>query len=162
MALLTFEKQQMHWPSITQTSHIEGMITLVGLRGGIHGMDANRHIQRVVVRADVLHATAHNSLPQLGVAQHTARCEMQRLKDVVQQHRQSKMARPDGVPAYFRPVFEDVQALATAKSLLMKEAVSNLQELRPMFSSLLLMTEHSILELGHTAASPDSVMGNVA
>lgn len=49
-----------------------------------------------------------------------------------------------------------------AKSLLMKEPVSNLQELRPMFSSLLFMTEHSILELGHTAASSDSVMGNVA
>ena len=51
---------------------------------------------------------------------------MQRLKDVVQQHRYSRMAGPDVVPAYIRQVLEDLQALAMAKSLLMKEAVSNL------------------------------------
>lgn len=36
------------------------------------------------------------------------------------------MAGPDVVPAYIRQVLEDLQALAMAKSLLMKEAVSNL------------------------------------
>ena len=116
----------MHWRSITQTSLTDGMITLVGLRGGIHWMNAYRHIRRIVAWGDVLDATAHNSLPQLGIAQYPARYEMQRLKDVVQQHRYSRMAGPDVVPAYFRQVLEDLQALAMAKSLLMKEAVSNL------------------------------------
>lgn len=152
----------MHWPSITQTSHIEGMFTLVGLRGGIHGMDTNRHIQRVVAWADVLHATAHNSLPQLGLAQHTAHCETQRLKDAAKQHMHSIVAGQDVVPAYFQEVLEDLQALAMAKPLLMKEAVSSLQELRPIFSSHLFVTEHSILELEHAEASPDSIWGNAA
>lgn len=116
----------MHWRSITQTSLTDGMNTLVGLRGGIHGMNANRHIQRVVAWADVLQAMAHKSLPQLGIAQYPACYEMQRLKDVVQQHRYSRMAGPDVVPTYFRQVLEDLQTLAMAKSLLMQEAVSNL------------------------------------
>ena len=77
---------------------------------------------------------AHNSLPQLGIAQYPACYEMQRLKDVVQQHRYSRMAEPDVVPAYFRQVLEDLQALAMAKSLLMKEAVTNLAELRPILA----------------------------
>lgn len=155
----------MHWPSITQTSHIEGMFTLVRLRGGIQGIETNRHIQRVVAWADVLHATAHNSRPQLGLAQHTAHGERQRLKDVAkQQRRDSVVARQDdGVPAYFQKVSEDLQVLAMAKSLLMQqEAVDNLQELRRIFSSHLFATEHRILELGYTDASPDPIMGNVA
>lgn len=137
------------------------MITLVELRGGIHEMNTNRHIQRVVAWADILHASAHNSRPHLGITQYTAHCEMKRLKDVVQQHKHSRMARQDVVPAYFRQVLEDLQALAMAYSLIAKNAVSNLQELRPLFSSALFMTEHSILELGTTAAFPDSVEGNV-
>lgn len=136
------------------------MITLVGLRGGIHEMNTNRHIQRAVAWADVLHASAHNSRPQLGIAQYPAHTEMQRLKDVVQQHKHSRMAGQDVVPAYFRQVLENLQALAVAKSLLTKKAVPNLQMLRPVFSNALFMTEHSILELGHTAASSDSAVGN--
>lgn len=137
------------------------MSTLVGLRGGIHEMNTNRHIQRVVAWADVLHASAHNSRPQLGITQYTAHCEMQRLKKAVQQHKYSRMAGQDVIPAYFRQVLEDLQALAMAKSLLTQKAVPSLRELRPVFSSALLMTEHSILDLGHTAASSDSVVGNV-
>lgn len=137
------------------------MITLVGLRGGIHEMNTNRHIQRVVAWADVLHASAHNARPQLAITQYTAHCEMQRLKEAVQQHKYSRMAGQDVIPAYFRQVLEDLQALAAAKLLLTKKAVSNLQELRPVFSSALFMTEHSILELGHTADSSDSVVRNV-
>ena len=137
------------------------MITLVRLRGGIHGIDTNRHIQRVVAWADILHATAHDSLPQLEIAQYTAHGEDQRLKDVEKQDRYSIVARQDVVPAYFQKVLEDLRALAMAKSPLIKEAVSNRQELRPIFSSLLFVTEHRILELGDTAASSDSVIENV-
>ena len=147
---------------MTQTSHIEGMFTLVGLRGGIQGMETNRHVQRVVAWADVLHASAHNSLPQLGLAQHTADRERQVLKDAARQHRYSIVAAQDPVPAYFEMVLEDLRALAVAKSLLMKEAVGNLLELRPIFSSHLFATEHRILGLGHVDASLDSFMGSVA
>ena len=141
---------------------MEGMITLLGFRGGIRGMNSNRHIQRVVAWADILHATAHSSLPRLEVTQYTAHYERQRLKDVVQQHKNSysNMAGHNAVPTYFREVLEDLQTLAMAKSLLIKKVVSNQWELRATFSDLLFMIEHSILKLGHTAAS-DSVMEDV-
>ena len=141
---------------------MEGMITLLGFRGGIHGMNSNRHIQRVVAWADILHATAHSSLPRLGITQYTAHYEKQRLKDVVQKHSYSysRMAGQNAVPTYFREVLEDLQTLAMAKSLLMKKEISNRWELRSIFSNLLFMTEHSILKLGHTVAFSDSVMGN--
>ena len=137
------------------------MITLLGLRGGIHRMNTNRHIQRVVKWADILHATVHSSLPRLGIAQFAALDERQRLKDVVQQHKYSSMVGQDTVPEYFREVLENLQTLAIAKSLLIKKAVSNQWELRSTFSSVLFMTEHSILKLGHTVAFSDSVMKNV-
>lgn len=152
----------MHWPSVTQNSHIEGMIRLLELRGGIHGMNTNRHIRRVVAHADILHATAHSSLPRLGITHDTAHSERQRLKDVVQQHRYSSMAGQDTVPTCFREVLEDLQVLAMAKSLHIKKEASNQWELRSVFSDFLFMTEHSILKLGHTAAfSSDSVTKNV-
>lgn len=126
-------------------------------------MNTNRHIQRVVAWADIHHATAHGSLPRLGVSQYTTDCERQRLKDIVQQHRYSylNMVGRHPVPAYFREILEDLQTLAMAKSLLMKNAASNGSELRPMFGSLLIMTEHKILELEPTTASSDSVMGEM-
>ena len=137
------------------------MFTLVGLRGGIDGMNTNRHIQRVVAWADVLHATAHNARPQLGISQSTAHREKQRLKGIVRQHQYSSPAGQDIVPAYFQKALEDLQVLTMAKSRLMKDADSNLQELRQIFSSLLFVTEYSILELGHTAVSSDSVVGEI-
>ena len=127
-------------------------------------MNTNRHVRLVVAWADILHATAHYSLPRLKVPQYTTHCQRQRLKDVVQQHRYSYscIVGRDHVPAYFREVLEDLETLATAKSLLVKNTVSNQRELRPIFSSLLIMTEHRILELGRTAASFYSVSSNSA
>ena len=154
----------MHWPSVTQVSHIEGIITLLGLRGGINGMNTNKHVKRVVAWADILHAAAHDSLPRLGITQYTAHCERQGLKEALQQHRYSysSTAGQNAMPTYFREVMDDLQTLIMAKSLFMKKAVSNQWELRAMFSNLLFMTEHSILKLGHTAAFSQSVTGDVS
>ena len=151
----------MHWPSITQTSHIEGMITLLNLRGGIDELDSNRHIKRVVAWADILHATAHNSPPQLEIARSSAHSEMKRLMDVVKPQWHSRKVEQDLVPEYFRTVFRDLQALTLAKSLLMTKTISDLQELRPLFSNLLFMTEHRVLELGRLATPTDIVTGVV-
>ena len=140
---------------------MEGMITLVGFRGGIHGMDTNRHIQRVVAWADILHAAAHSSLPRLEIHD-TAYCEKQRLKDAVQQYRYSSMTGQVTMPTYFREIVDDLRTLAMAKLLLMKKALSNQWELRSIFSCLLFTTEHRILKLGQTVASSDSAMKDVA
>ena len=79
----------------------------------------------------------------------------------MQQHGDSSMAGQDTVPTYFRAILEDLQTLAMAKSLLMKKEVPNRWELRSLFSSVLFMTEHSILKLGHTVAFSDSIMKNI-
>ena len=138
------------------------MNTLLGLRGGIHGMNTNRHIQRVVAWADILHATTHSSLPRLEITKNTTHYEKQRLKDIVQQHRYSNMAGQITVPTYFQDIVDDLQTLAMAKPLLMKKALSNQRELRSIFSSLIFMTEHNILKLGQTVASSDSDIEDVA
>lgn len=128
---------------------MEGMITLVKLQGGIARMNTNRHIGRIIAWADVLHATAHNSLPQLGFTQSITHHEMTRLMNIVKQHNQSpRLAQENVVPTPFQKAFHALQALATAKSLLAYEAVPNLHEVRQTFSNLLFAAEHQMLELG--------------
>ena len=150
----------MQWPSLTKDPHIEGMITLVRLRGGIDGMRENRHIQRVVAWADILHAATHNSLPQLGISQFPGHGEMERLMEAVRQPRRSRASGPNIVPAYFLKISEDLQTLAVTRALLAKKALSSPQVMRPIFSDLLFVTEYRILRLGHTIASPRFVMGD--
>lgn len=149
----------MHWPSVTQTSHVQGLITLVRLRGGLDAKTISRHVKRVVAWADILHATAHDSLPQMKISQCAANNEMGRLMEVVDQHRSSYGAGPNAavVPTYYREVLEDLRALAIAKTLLAETTASDLHRLRPVFSSLLFVTDHRILEMKSTlAASSDS------
>ena len=146
---------------MTRTSHIEGMIKLIGLRGGLQEMKMDRHIQRVVAWADILHAITQNSLPHLEITQDTTYREMERMKNVLGKYHCSKMAAQEFLPKTFQKLLENLEALATAKSLLGKKAVSSLPELRLVFSDLLFATEHRVLELGHTTASSPSVIGDV-
>lgn len=89
------------------------------------------------------------------ISQCAANNEMGRLMEVVDQHRHSYGAGADAVvvPAYFREVLEDLRALAIAKSLLAKATASDLHRLRPVFSSLLFVTDHRILTLKPTPAA---------
>ena len=123
-------------------------------------MNQNRHIQRVTAWADTLHAATHNSPPQLGVSHFPGHGEMERLMEAVRQLRRSRASRPNVVPAYFQKISEDLQTLAMARTLLAKKAVSNPQAMRPIFSDLLFVIEHRILELGHTTASPEFLIGD--
>ena len=145
----------MHWPWITQASHIEGLMTLVRLRDSVDRIKPNRHIQRVVAWADILHAIATNLPPQLGATQYTTNQELKRLMDVVKRHGHSRVLSKISAPAYFQEVLGNLQALVVAKSLLEKKVISNSQGLRPIFSNLLVTTEYLILELGHKRISSD-------
>ena len=145
----------MHWPSVSQTSHVQGLITLVRLRGGLDAKTISRHVKRVVGWADILHATAHNSPPQMKDSKCAPMYEVGRLMEVVDQHRHSHGAGADAVvvPTYLQQVLEDLRALAIAKSLLAKATASDLQSLRPVFSCLLFVTDHRILALKSTPAA---------
>ena len=133
-------------------------MTLVKLRGGLDGINTNRHIKRVVAWADILHATAHDEKPQFGIAQYGAHREMERLLELVRKHTHSMVFEDNCVPIYFQDVLSDLQALAMAKSLLSKKTFGSLQELRSVFSNLLFVAEHRILELGDTASSSKSMI----
>ncbi|KAL8790887.1 MAG: hypothetical protein Q9195_006159 [Heterodermia aff. obscurata] len=161
VAILSASDNSTHLPSITQTSHIQGLIKLVKLRGGIDGMTINRHIQRVVAWADILHAIAHNCPPQLEMVRYIADHDTKTLMDVVKGYGHVKVAWQSLVPICVQKVWADLQALAVAKSLLSKNAVSNLQELRPIFSNFLFVTEYRILELGHRVAPSNSGLESV-
>ena len=145
----------MHWPAVAQTSHAQGLVTLVKLRGGLDAKNINRHVKRVVAWADILHATAHDTSPQMKISQCAANNEMERLMEVVDQHRHTYGAEADAVvvPAYFREVLEDLRALAKAKSLLAKATAPDLDKLRLLFSSLLFVTDHRILALKSTPSA---------
>ena len=136
------------------------MITLVRLRGGIDEMNQNRHIQRVTAWADILHAGTHNSPPQLGIPPYPSHWQVKRLMQAVRQLMRSRASGLNVVPLYFQKILEDLQTLALARTLLAKQAVSNTQEMRPIFSDLLFVTEYRILQLGHTTASPELVIGD--
>ena len=138
------------------------MITLVGLRGGLQEMKMDRHIQRVVAWADILHATTQNSLPHLEITRETTNREMERLNHVLGKRHCSTVTALDFLPKNFQKVLENLQALAMAKLQLGKKAVSSLSELRLVFSNLLFATEHRVLELGHTIASSPSVIVDAA
>ena len=121
-------------------------------------MATNRHIQRVVVFADILHAIAHNSLPQFRIARYHVNQDTKRLTDVVSHHRYARMPEEAAIPVYMEQVWDDLQALTVARALVKRESVSDLQGLRPIFSSLLYVTEQRILDLEYTAASSKADM----
>ncbi|KAG8525259.1 uncharacterized protein KY384_008903 [Bacidia gigantensis] len=155
VALLSAVDNSMTWPGATQTSHLEGMITLVRLRGGIDCINAGRQIKRVVAWADTLHATAHNSLPQLNLPLCTAHDQRKRFMDFVDQHRRPTRVTNNALPTPYRNILDDLRALAIAKSLLRKQPPgSKTQELRLIFSDLVFATEHKILQLGHPSSPP--------
>ena len=132
---------------------MSGLLTLVNLRGGINGMSSNRHIKRVVAWADLLHATTHNTMPQLGTAKCTTDRDTKPLLNLVKRHGFSVLnlnaASDEIIPKSLQDIFQNLRLLAKAKSLLLHvKSGDAAAELKPIFSSVLFKTERRILELG--------------
>lgn len=161
IAILSTSDNTVAWPAAIQESHLSGLLTLVNLRGGIDGMSSNKHIKRVVAWADVLHATAHNTVPQLGTAKCTTSRDTKPLLNFVKRHGYSmlnlKAASDDIVPSALQDIFENLRLLAKAKSLLLHpKNDDSVAELRPIFSSVLFKTERRMLELGQGVLLTDA------
>ena len=160
IAILSTSDNTVSWPEDIQSSHLNGLLTLVKLRGGIDGLSTNKHIKRAVAWADVLHATAHNTQPQLGTAKCTTNRDVKPLLNLVKRHGYSTLsldaAADDIVPTALRDIFQNLRLLAKAKALLL-HAKSNeaISELKPIFSSVLFKTERRVLELGQGALLTD-------
>ena len=137
-------------------------MTLVRLRGGLDGINTNNHIKRVVIWADILHATAHSLTPQFELAQGSAHQEMDRLLELVLKHTNLTLLEDNSVPSYFQDILRVMRALAMAKSMLIKKEFRDLQELRLIFSSLLFVIEHRILEMGNTMPPSKYTIGNAS
>jgi hypothetical protein len=156
IAILSTSDNTIAWPTAIQESHMSGLLTLVNLRGGIDGMSSNKHIKRVVAWADVLHATTHNTLPQLRTARCTTDRDTKPLLNLVKRHGFSVLslnaASDDIIPKSMRVIFQNLRLLAKAKSLLLHaKSDDSAAELRPIFSSVLFKTERRLLELGKDA-----------
>lgn len=161
IAILSTSDNTLAWPTAIQESHMSGLLTLVNLRGGIDGMSSNKHIKRVVAWADVLHATTHNTMPQLGIAKCTTDRDTKPLLNLVKRHGFSVLnlnaASDDIVPKSMQEIFQDLRLLAKAKSLLLHaKSGDSAADLRPMFSSLLFKTERRILGLGQGVLLADA------
>jgi hypothetical protein len=153
IAILSTSDNTLAWPAAIQESHMSGLLTLVNLRGGIDGMSSNRHIKRVVSWADLLHATTHNTTPQLGTAKCTTDRDIKPLLNLVKRHGFSVLtlnaASDEIVPKSLQDIFQNLRLLAKAKSLLLHvKSNESAAELKPIFSSVLFKTERRILELG--------------
>jgi hypothetical protein len=161
IAVLSTSDNTLAWPPAIQESHMSGLLTLVNLRGGIDGMSSNKHIKRVVAWADVLHATTHNTMPQLGTAKCTTDRDTKPLLNLVKRHGFSVLnlnaASDDIIPKSMQEIFQNLRLLAKAKSLLLHaRSDDSAAELRPIFSSLLFKTERRILELGQGVLLTDA------
>ena len=153
IAILSTSDNTLAWPAAIQESHMSGLLTLVNLRGGIDGMSSNRHIKRVVAWADLLHATTHNTMPQLGTAKCTTDRDTKPLLNLVKRHGFSVLnlnaASDEIIPKSLQDIFQNLRLLAKAKSLLLHvKSGDAAAELKPIFSSVLFKTERRILELG--------------
>ena len=111
-------------------------------------MITNRHIQRVVAWADILHASVRSLLPTLGTAQYDGK------KPSAQRILASRRSSPLIVPTYFQSILGDLQDLADMRSFLINQPSSRHQNLRVIFSDLLFLTEYSILEMGRSVTTP--------
>ena len=134
---------------------MEGMTTLVKLRGGIEQLRSNRHVNRIIDWTDILHAATHDSHPQFDITGYNAQKDMQRLTGIVKQHTNSELMPPAFVPASLGKMFCDLQILAIAKPLLMQDCISNLQGLRPLFGNVLSVVEHRILWMENSGCCSD-------
>lgn len=163
IAILSTSDNTIAWPTAIQESHMSGLLTLVSLRGGIDGLSSNKHIKRVVAWADVLHATTHNTMPQLGTAKCTTDRDTKPLLNLVKRHGFSVLnlnaASDEVIPKSIQGVFQDLRLLAKAKALLLHTKSDDpAAKLRPIFSSVLFRTERRLLELGQGALLTDEYL----
>ena len=142
----------MIWPSSTQTSHLNGLITLVRLRGGFEYIKTDRQLQRVVVWADTLHAATHDSLPRLELTQGTTHDERTRFLGFVNHHKIQRIIPDNALPLSLHNIFLKLQTLASARSRFKTQAAdTRTQQWRLTYSDYVFGVEHQILQLGHVS-----------
>ena len=141
---------------------MDGLKMLVALRGGMINMQTNRHIRRVVVFADILHATTHDSMPQLGAMQRIEDQEIKKLMEFVGKTQDPEGMHVDLVPSHFQETFRYLGALAAAKTLFDENMTRSPQKLRLIYSDLLFATEHLLLGLGQEISPIRSAFGGIS
>jgi hypothetical protein len=106
-------------PPEVQHSHIEGLRSLVQLRGGLHTLSTNENVKRVVTWADLVHASSNDRIPCLGMSQCNAGYDLKHLfPDSASAGSPVRMIYPEQPPvlAPLKEVFETIRLLSIAQS----------------------------------------------
>lgn len=108
-------------PPEAQHSHINGLLSLVQLRGGLHTLSANEPVKRVVTWADLVHAAANDRAPCLGMSKCNAGYDLKQLfpdsaAGPAGASTHTIYSRQPPVPAPLKAVFETIRLLSIAQS----------------------------------------------
>lgn len=149
VALLSSSDNHFDWSSEVQSQHSIALARLIAMRGGIKSLRTNRHIQRVVGWADLLHSAMHNTKPRLNLPFSSA-LNMQHVDEpmkITDQGTSLRFGYSNVVQLQYTPfpvakIIQGLRDLMEAKNSLLKnrnEAVCR------SFSDLLWRLEYSIL-----------------
>jgi hypothetical protein len=106
-------------PSEVQNSHINGLLSLIQLRGGLHTLSANEPVKRVVTWADLVHAASNDSTPCLGMSICNAGYDLKEVfPDWASANCPVRTTYPKQppVPGLLKEVFQTMRLLSIAQS----------------------------------------------
>lgn len=161
VALLAITETWVEWASPIKDSHMNGLMKMVRMRGGLDGLSTNRHVKRVVSWADLLYAIVNGQLPALDMAKCTAYRNLTPIRDLAANQGFSDIDKrtADRLPEELIPIFHDLQLLGFVKPYILKDIFPNMDVVRPCFSALLYKTERRILETAHSSHLNSGIAG---
>lgn len=119
VALLSNSDNYFEVPAEAQHTHMNGLLSLVELRGGLHTLNDNEPVRRVVTWADLVHAASNDRTPCLGLTQCDTGDDLKQLfsgSASAESAARMVYAGEAPVPAPLKGVFETIRLLSIAQS----------------------------------------------
>lgn len=135
-------------PAEAQHTHMSGLLSLVQLRGGLHTLNDNELLRRVVTWADLVHAASNDRTPCLGLTQCDTGDDLKQLfsgSASAESAARMVYAEEAPVPALLKGVFETIRLLSIAQS---SPAIVDLQSTvnRQILANALYRIEYLLLD----------------
>ena len=142
-----------------QDSHIQGLFSLVQLRGGLQMLSTNEPVKRVVTWADLVHAASNDTVPRLGMSKCNAGYDLMELfPDPTSAGCLVRTIYPEEppVPGPLKEGFETIRMLSMAQSspdtVDLKSTVN-----RRILANVLYKIEYLLLDPGLLALEASNV-----
>lgn len=157
VALLSSSDNHFDWSSEVQSQHSTALAGLIAMRGGIKSLSTNRHIQRVVGWADLLHSALHSTKPRLDLPFSRA-LNLQHVDEPMKvtdqgtaiRFRYSNVVQLQHLPFSVANIIQGLRDLMEAKISLLQNRNEGVCR---SFSDLLWRLEYSILAPEHVSRS---------